>query len=709
MMLARECQSIFQLLDQTPLNSDILLLHQASKEQVEEMFGEIYKANMLAVDLETTGRNSQADGLNPFQGEIRLYQICIRIRVLNEFQYKTLIVDSFKTPKKQLSLFIEVLRGVCESKKKAKIFHNAIFDLNWLRIQHGIRSHFVRDTMIMSRMLYAGMMDFKNTKFVRIDHDLGSCVERELGVKLDKSNQTDDWFVYDLTNTQLNYAANDSIYTFKLFFKLAEQIKAINMASFFNITPRYTFAEVVGIECDFIPVMSEIVATGQPIDLAYARDVLRQYTEAANDLYAPVFEKIGLPFSAQSQKMSQKIKEVYGVILKDIKDPDKDSAGGEALFLAYDETGIEDLMKVSLARNLKKTIDTLEKIIKSAEMCGGYARGNYSSLEGKASGRSGCSGKSKTSKSSWECLNLQNIPNHNYHPLLAKYNLPPIRSVIKHKEYSDVMALYDLSSSHARYAATKELSGDISLVEVLERKDPHSYLTLKIAELSGKDWDMSYYEANLKTDKELKEFRSVSKTALYGCFNNGNGTTFYNSLLGAYQNIPLDLCHKAREALTEAFPGFFGWVDSAKWAIAKSNNTIERDGVTFVRWITPSGRLYHCELLEKTSARGFPYKTVRAGNISSACLISAEAIAEKKAGKRMYEYLCDNPDKPYQINSFTHDDYSVSDFTEEKLFMQFAYDCIADEFTRSLGDVPSTMTPGDGKWKKGIISNYSEK
>ena len=264
----------------------------------------------------------------------------------------------------------------------------------------------------------------------------------------------------------------------------------------------------------------------------------------------------------------------------------------------------------------------------------------------------------------------------------------------------------------ARYAAKPNLSNDFKLVEVLELPDPHSYLTIELGKLAGKDWSLEYYNANKKTDKEIVTMRAVAKTCLYTQFNGGGAATFYGNLLGDYQNVPFEVCKLGQDALAIAFSTYTQWAQSAKWKVAKSSDTINISGRTFARWVTPCGRLYHCEVYDRISAKGNPYKTVKAGEVSSACLISAEAQAEKTAGLRAYYYLCDNcdvGDKKYQINSFTHDDYSISDFTEEKLFMQYFYDCVAGEFTKSLDGLPSTMKPGDGNWEKGRMNNYSEK
>lgn len=686
--------SLFNILDRTPLLDSITLLHESTEGQIEAFYQTWDSSSYVTLDLETTGEDTQAHGLNPFLGYIRLYQVGIKGNVM--------IVDSLKTPNHLLEKFLTELKRHCEGTQQVQIYHNAIFDLNWLRIQHGIRSRKVRDTMVMSKMLNAGIGNLSS-------NSLGDCVKRFLSVELDKSSQKDDWSVYELSNKQLNYAANDVIYTEKLFYSMVRELRSIAPIDMFGRPCERSFLDVVTTECDFIPVMSEIVATGQPVNIEYAYQVLKQYQDAIEDLYKPVLDKTGLTSTAQPAKLLEAIKRVYGVTILGI-DGETETTSSDALFLAYCEHGIEDLMRISLTRTLAKSVTTLEKLILSAEQCGGYARGNYSSLGDTSSGRSTCKGKGR--ESSWECLNLQNIPGHCNHPMLDKYNLPKIRSVIQHKGYEKVMALYDLSSSHARYAAKENLSNDFKLVEVLELPDPHSYMTLQLGKLAGKDWDLEYYNANKKTDQELIAMRSVAKVGLYTQFNGGGAATFYGALLGGYQNVDFELCKLTQDALAIGFNTYTQWAQSAKWKVAKSSDTIQVKGRTFSRWLTPCGRLYHCEVYDRVSAKGNAYKTVKAGEVSSACLISAEAQAEKTAGTRAYYWLCDNSevgDTKYQINGFCHDDYNISDFTEDKLFARYFYNCIAEEFTKSLGGVPSTMSPDDGNWVRGLMNNFSEK
>lgn len=485
--------SLFNLLDDTVLPDNVKLLHKLPSDEVKQLLAEWERRQCVAVDIETLGKESTKDALNPFWGGIRLIQI--------GYQGKVLILDTKHSSNRLANVFVQQLKNLLESDKQVQVFHNAIFDLSFLSIRLSIKARDVRDTMIIGKMLNAGIG-------LARPNSLAALCKQFLGKAPDKSHQTDDWSVNELSNSQYLYAANDVIYTEKLYYKMLKEVNSVADIDFTGRPTQYSFKDTVITECNVIPAFVDIISTGQPIDLDYARDVLRQYKEASDDLYEPVAIKLGMPYTAQPAKMLEAIKKVYGLSVKD--NDGVETTSSDALFLTYCSSGEEDLLRLSLTRSLAKTITTLENLISSAEQCKGYARGGYTSLGDTASGRSTCKGKGKNSN--WETLNLQNIPNHVRHPLLEKYNLPKIRSVIKHPQ-DDVMAIYDLSASHARYAAA--LSGDISLVEVMELKDPHSFLTLKLASLVGHDWDMDYYNNSKDTDKAVKEIRSVSKTALY--------------------------------------------------------------------------------------------------------------------------------------------------------------------------------------------------
>jgi DNA polymerase-1 len=79
--------------------------------------------------------------------------------------------------------------------------HNLVFDLQFLARLGFEPSGKLHDTMLLSRIVYAG-------EGHQFKHTLAACVERELGEALDKTEQRSDWSAA-LTPDQLTYAARD--------------------------------------------------------------------------------------------------------------------------------------------------------------------------------------------------------------------------------------------------------------------------------------------------------------------------------------------------------------------------------------------------------------------------------------------------------------------------------------------------------------------
>lgn len=92
------------------------------------------------------------------------------------------------------------LKALMENDGVEKVIHNAFFEEQMLG-KHGIKIHNVFDTLHHSRS--------KHKKSPGLSHKLGDVCERELGIYLDKSNQTSDWTLRPLAADQVLYAAID--------------------------------------------------------------------------------------------------------------------------------------------------------------------------------------------------------------------------------------------------------------------------------------------------------------------------------------------------------------------------------------------------------------------------------------------------------------------------------------------------------------------
>jgi len=140
--------------------------------------------SVISIDTETRGLNLNRDRLC-------LVQICDDEGVVSLVRYKSKL-----EPGKQVGAN---LKKLLEDKKILKLFHYARFDISVLKHHLGANTTPVFCTKIASKLV----------RTYTDRHSLKDLVKETLGKELDKSDQMSDWARDDLTDSQLEYAAND--------------------------------------------------------------------------------------------------------------------------------------------------------------------------------------------------------------------------------------------------------------------------------------------------------------------------------------------------------------------------------------------------------------------------------------------------------------------------------------------------------------------
>ena len=153
----------------------------------------LYKSSSyLAVDTE-------AMGLVHGRDRLCLVQVC---NELNLTSFIKIEVNNSFSPK---------LKDLFEDEKIIKIFHYARFDVAALKCNLGINTKNLFCTKIASKL----------ARTYTNKHGLKDLIYELLGIELDKSSQSSDWGKNeDLTNEQLDYAANDVRYLIEAMHKL---------------------------------------------------------------------------------------------------------------------------------------------------------------------------------------------------------------------------------------------------------------------------------------------------------------------------------------------------------------------------------------------------------------------------------------------------------------------------------------------------------
>lgn len=116
----------------------------------------------------------------------------------------------------------DALRKILLDPGVTKIFHSCSQDMEVLFYYLGEMPLTIYDTQIANALLYE-------------NHQVGyaSLVEREFGIKLDKSQTRTNWLKRPLTEKQLAYAGEDVIYLYQLHDVLEERLTAAGRTSWF--------------------------------------------------------------------------------------------------------------------------------------------------------------------------------------------------------------------------------------------------------------------------------------------------------------------------------------------------------------------------------------------------------------------------------------------------------------------------------------------
>ncbi len=163
----------------------------------DDLYNLYEQSSYLAVDTE-------AMGLIHGRDRLCLVQIC------NELNLTSCIKIDINTSS------APNLKKLFEDQKLIKIFHYARFDVAALKCNLGINTKNIFCTKIGSKL----------ARTYTNKHGLKDLINELLGVELDKSSQSSDWGSNeDLTNDQIDYAANDVRYLIEAMHKLVIILK----------------------------------------------------------------------------------------------------------------------------------------------------------------------------------------------------------------------------------------------------------------------------------------------------------------------------------------------------------------------------------------------------------------------------------------------------------------------------------------------------
>lgn len=460
--------------DNQKLDDRIVLVDDPRWKECLELFK---TTKIFAFDLETYGAEPHYP-LFFAKNKIRLIQVglsndlCMIADLggwieLDKPNYKDWIAETYGE-------FLTILGQQLVNLETIVLGVNLKFDFTTIRHHFGFIGTQARDLMIISQVLFAGVGVEKakagenRAERCKMSHGLKGLAER-FGFEVDKTEQSSNWGWY-LSNTQLNYAANDVLILFPLFEKIKPMVVQAGL--------KYT----AFVECNAVSVFAEIEYKGVPVDLQLAQTMLREYEEK-RDEWVQVFEGYfpGVQWSSNVQVLEafQKDLPEFNELFEESEKP---SVSAEVL----NQIKHPAADALSQARVLSTAINNIKGYLNNS--FDGSIRGFYRQIAPGGSGRSTCSAKMTVNRKSHNLgAQLQNPPNE-----IKRYKgiLRPVRELIRAPEgYS--FGIFDGAQMHMRIAA--ELSQDPILLRIFRDDfDGHSILASKLANLAGKIWSAEF-------------------------------------------------------------------------------------------------------------------------------------------------------------------------------------------------------------------------
>lgn len=471
-----------------------------------EFLKEFEACKLFAFDIETFASSKESwQALWWYKNHIRLMQIGVESGLV-------LIIDlgGWKEyPLRQSILENEVIRGILDTLGD-KLFDNSVavlgaglkFDLTTVREKFGFIGRQCRDVLLLSRVIWAGVGVLKAGKGEKrserctLPHSLKGVAER-FGFEVDKTQQVSAWG-WQMSNAQLNYAAQDVRVLFPIFLKMRSMILEQGLV------------KTAFIECNALSVFVNMEYFGMPVDLNKAKDTLNQYRARQKELEEIIESEFpGVSYTSNPQMLVVFQARWPEANLESIS---KDAIGG------IDHPVIKAFLEV---KPLNTDIAYIEGVIKNSFR--GSIRCNFNQLAGSGSGRSSCSQNITVKRKQYVIGSQLQNPSKNF------------RHIFTSEDPEMGLGIYDSSGSHMRIAT--QYCRDPLLVKIFtDDFDGHSILASDIAKMCGDDFSPEYimglkakkdlqdegkYELTEQEQKDvkkaLKTYRNLAKTLLYSC------------------------------------------------------------------------------------------------------------------------------------------------------------------------------------------------
>ena len=415
-----------------------MIFEAATEWNCPETFPDLKDAKYIAIDLETKDLDLKSRGSGAIQGRGEI--VGIAVAVYGWSGYYPIAHEGGGNLDKRIVL--EWFKKVCAT-DAIKIFHNAMYDVCWIK-SYGIQlnGHII-DTMVMASLIDEN----------RIWYSLNSVSFDYLGeVKDEKAlkEAADSWGIdakkemYKLPAMYVgNYAEKDAELTLELFKTLSREIKKQNLTNIFDL------------ETQLFPCLIDMKFKGVRVDVQKAHELKKKLSTEEENLIQEIKKETGIETQIWA---ARSIAEVFQKLSLPYETTEK--TGAPSFTKNFLSTHANPLVKkIAKARELNKAHTTfIDTILKHEHR--GRIHADINPIRSDTGG-------TVTGRFSYSNPNLQQIPARNKElgPLIRSLFLPEV----DHK-----WGCFDYSQQEPRlvvhYAATTEpISFDQSVTKIVEK------------------------------------------------------------------------------------------------------------------------------------------------------------------------------------------------------------------------------------------------
>ena len=415
-----------------------MIFEAATEWNCPETFPDLKDAKYIAIDLETKDLDLKSRGSGAIQGRGEIVGIAVAVDGWSGY-YPIAHEGGGNLDKR---IVLEWFKKVCAT-DAIKIFHNAMYDVCWIK-SYGIQlnGHII-DTMVMASLIDEN----------RIWYSLNSVSFDYLGeVKDEKAlkEAADSWGIdakkemYKLPAMFVgNYAEKDAELTLELFKTLSREIKKQNLTNIFDL------------ETQLFPCLIDMKFRGVRVDVQKAHELKKKLSTEEENLIQEIKKETGIETQIWA---ARSIAEVFQKLSLPYETTEK--TGAPSFTKNFLSTHANPLVKkIAKARELNKAHTTfIDTILKHEHR--GRIHADINPIRSDTGG-------TVTGRFSYSNPNLQQIPARNKElgPLIRSLFLPEV----DHK-----WGCFDYSQQEPRlvvhYAATTEpISFDQSVTKIVEK------------------------------------------------------------------------------------------------------------------------------------------------------------------------------------------------------------------------------------------------